>query len=86
MDVINNYIIAKYKDNEYGSFRMFCLKLNIEEIKIYDKIDLYKCYTSILKYQIKKYGNALNNSYGSMKNYKYECTKARVRKYQRRLR
>lgn len=84
MDLINNYIIAKYKDNEFGSFRMFSRKLNIEEIKIYDKIDLYKCYTSILKYQIKKYGRAVCNAYCNQIDNKKEARNSRMRK--RRLR
>lgn len=85
MDLVNNYIIAKYKDNCFYSFNMFRIKLFQCENKIYDKIDLSKCYRMIVNYQISKYGSALNDSYSNMKDTgEYKALKARIRKYQRR--
>lgn len=85
MDLINNYIIAKYKDNVFYSANMFRIKLFQCENKIYDKIDLNKCYRLIINYQIVKYGEALNDSYSNMREtVKYKALKSRIRKYQRR--
>lgn len=83
MDVINNYIFAKYKDKEFSSYKRYLFVLNLNEINLYDKIDVYKVYCLILNYQIKKYGTPLCNAYGAMRNVKKSNQNARVRKYNR---